>query len=259
MTHPAFHRYIGIDYSGAETPDSSLKGLRVYEASHETMPVEVEPPPSPRKYWTRRGLAEWLAERFSDDVPTIAGIDHGFSFPLRYFEVHHLEPDWPTFLDDFQKHWPTDAEYTYVDFIRHGSWGDGEARSGSARWRRITEERPGPNRSFISMCPDRWPNRPTRGFRGCAICGNGSGIVFISGPSTAGKSLRASPCWRRFTRRCGARAIPEKAARPISTTLMSPPPGCGRWTRMAASIHSSNPICCPVNTTSPGSRGGFWG
>jgi hypothetical protein len=26
----AFNRYIGIDYSGAETCDSSLKGLRVY-------------------------------------------------------------------------------------------------------------------------------------------------------------------------------------------------------------------------------------
>jgi hypothetical protein len=29
---PAFARYIGIDYSGAETPNSSLKGLRVYLA-----------------------------------------------------------------------------------------------------------------------------------------------------------------------------------------------------------------------------------
>jgi hypothetical protein len=29
---PAFSRYIGIDYSGAETPLSSLKGLRVYAA-----------------------------------------------------------------------------------------------------------------------------------------------------------------------------------------------------------------------------------
>jgi len=29
-TTPAFTRYIGIDYSGAETPTSSLKGLRVY-------------------------------------------------------------------------------------------------------------------------------------------------------------------------------------------------------------------------------------
>jgi hypothetical protein len=32
----------------------------------------------------------------------IVGIDHGFSFPLHYFEVHGLLPDWPTFLDDFQ-------------------------------------------------------------------------------------------------------------------------------------------------------------
>lgn len=76
---PRFSRYIGIDYSGAETPDSSLKGLRVYETSRDSMPVEVEPPPSPRKYWTRRGLAEWLAKRLSVDVPTIVGIDHGFS------------------------------------------------------------------------------------------------------------------------------------------------------------------------------------
>ena len=145
---PRFNRYIGIDYSGAETPDSSLKGLRVYEADRELMPVEVEPPPSPRKYWTRRGLAEWLVARLSEDVPAIVGIDHGFSFPLRYFEVHHLEPDWPAFLDDFQKHWPTDGKHTYVDFIRYGPRGEGEVRSGHARWRRITEERAGAKSVF---------------------------------------------------------------------------------------------------------------
>lgn len=148
LHQPRFSRYIGIDYSGAETPDSGLKGLRVYEADRESTPVEVEPPPGPRKYWTRRGLAGWLVEQLSEDVPTIVGIDHGFSFPLRYFEVHHLEPDWPTFLDDFQKHWPTDAEYTYVDFIRRGSIGEGEARSGNARWRRITEVRAGAKSVF---------------------------------------------------------------------------------------------------------------
>ena len=43
MRSPAFHRYIGIDYSGAETPDSSLKGLRVYEGDRESVPVEVYP------------------------------------------------------------------------------------------------------------------------------------------------------------------------------------------------------------------------
>lgn len=64
MKSPTFHRYIGVDYSGAATPDSSLKGIRVYEAGCDFLPVEVEPPPSSRKYWTRRGLAEWLVDRF---------------------------------------------------------------------------------------------------------------------------------------------------------------------------------------------------
>jgi hypothetical protein len=105
MKSLTFHRYIGVDYSGAETADSSLKGIRVYEAGCDSLPMEVEPPPSPRKYWTRRGLSKWLVDRLSEDAPTIVGIDHGFSFPLRYFQVHHLEPDWPAFLDDFQRHW----------------------------------------------------------------------------------------------------------------------------------------------------------
>jgi hypothetical protein len=55
-------RYIGIDYSGAETRSASLKGLRVYLADGDAPPVEVLPPLSPRKYWTRRGIAEWLVE-----------------------------------------------------------------------------------------------------------------------------------------------------------------------------------------------------
>jgi hypothetical protein len=45
----AFTRTIGIDYSGAETPSASLKGLRVYLAEGDAPPVEVPPPPSPRK------------------------------------------------------------------------------------------------------------------------------------------------------------------------------------------------------------------
>jgi hypothetical protein len=36
------HRYIGIDYSGAETPASSLEGLRVYMADCEILPQEVQ-------------------------------------------------------------------------------------------------------------------------------------------------------------------------------------------------------------------------
>jgi hypothetical protein len=136
-----FPRTIGIDYSGAETANSSLKGLRVYLAVGDETPAEVLPPPSSKKYWTRRGIAEWLVERLAEDIPTVVGIDHGFSFPLRYFEVHSLEPDWAGFLEDFQRHWPTDADHTYVDFVRNGSVGNGAAREGSSRWRRLTEER----------------------------------------------------------------------------------------------------------------------
>jgi hypothetical protein len=60
---------------------------------------------------------------------------------LRYFEMHHLPLDWSHFLDDFHLHWPTDADGMYVDFIRDGLHGNGAARSGNARWRRLTEER----------------------------------------------------------------------------------------------------------------------
>jgi hypothetical protein len=42
-------------------------------------------------------------------IPTLVGIDHGFSFPLAYFERYRLSSNWQDFLD-FQHHWPTDAE-----------------------------------------------------------------------------------------------------------------------------------------------------
>jgi hypothetical protein len=145
----AFNRYIGIDYSGAQTPTASLKGLRVYLAEGDPPPAEVPPPPSPRKYWTRKGIAEWLVERLSEDIPTLVGIDHGFSFPLRYFEIHGLARNWPAFLDDFQRHWPTDEDNTYVDFVRDGSAGNGAARAGNTRWRRLTEERAGGAKSVF--------------------------------------------------------------------------------------------------------------
>jgi hypothetical protein len=136
-----FERYLGIDYSGAETPVKSLPGLRLYAATREQPPAEIPPPPSPRKYWTRRGLAEWLASEVRSGPPLLVGIDHAFSFPLRYFEVHRLAPKWPAFLDDFQRHWPTDEDHMYVDFIRDGSHGCGAERTGNARWRRLAEER----------------------------------------------------------------------------------------------------------------------
>ena len=137
----AFDRYIGIDYSGAETPSSSLLGLRMYVADRVSMPVEIPPPVGPKKYWTRRGIAERLVEMLSEGTPTLVGIDHGFSFPLRYFEKYNLPLDWGAFLDDFQLHWPTDDEHIYVDFVREGVHGNGAARTGKSTWRRIAEVR----------------------------------------------------------------------------------------------------------------------
>lgn len=136
---PVFARYIGIDYSGAKTADSSLKGLRAYIAQGDAPAEEVLPPPSRRKYWTRQGIAHWLEERLAEDVPTLVGIDHAFSFPLRYYELHYLSLDWPAFLDDFHAHWPTDQ--VSVDAVRRGHAGNGTTRSGDSRWRRLAEQR----------------------------------------------------------------------------------------------------------------------
>lgn len=146
---PTFDCYIGIDYSGAGTPTDSLSGLRVYVAGQGVSAVEILPPPGPKKYWTRRGVAEWLLDRLSEDQRCLIGIDHGFSFPIAYFEKHGLKKDWGAFLEDFQRHWPTEGENTYVDFIREGELGNGSARQGDRAWKRLTEKWAGTTKSVF--------------------------------------------------------------------------------------------------------------
>lgn len=80
---------------------------------------------------------------------TLVGIDHGFSFPLKYFDRHGLPHNWPAFLDDFKRHWPTDEDNMYVEFVRDGTEGDGAARKGDRKWRRVTEVRAGPAKSVF--------------------------------------------------------------------------------------------------------------
>jgi hypothetical protein len=92
-------------------------------------------------YWTRCGTAEWLAEQLRQDRVSLVGVDHGFSFPLAYFREHQLALDWTAFLDDFQRHWPTDQDKVYVDFVREGICGNAAARLGNSRWRRLVEIR----------------------------------------------------------------------------------------------------------------------
>lgn len=140
-TSNVFRRYIGIDYSGAKTPVAGLSGLRVYVATPKEEPTEVRPYADPKRHWSRRGIAEWLVACLRERTPTIVGIDHGFSFPMAYFERYGMPPDWRAFLDDFVHHWPTDGADTSVDLVRNGTVGLGRERMGNSRWRRLAEVR----------------------------------------------------------------------------------------------------------------------
>jgi hypothetical protein len=148
---PEFHTYIGIDYSGAETPTSSLKGLRVFKAQEDNEPQEVEPPTSPKRYWTRRAVAQYLAQQLAKEK-VLVGIDHGFSLPIQYFKKYNLT-SYDQFLDDFWEHWPTDDEHVYVDFVRDGFKGKGSERMGRSTWRRLCEVRCGAKSVFHFDCP----------------------------------------------------------------------------------------------------------
>lgn len=95
--------FYGIDYSGAQTPDTRLTGLRIYRCGENTDPQELR---NDHRNWARRSLAEFLiAELKTADSPCIIGIDHAFAFPIDY----SLERDLATyddFLDHIHDRWP---------------------------------------------------------------------------------------------------------------------------------------------------------
>jgi hypothetical protein len=136
----SFSRYIGIDYSGAETPTASLKGLRVYIADRESPPVEVMPSPSPRKYWTRRGIAGAAggkhpgAGRHRSRVLVSIVLFRGVSLTGQ-----------PSSTISSSTGRPTTIIPTWIWSV----FGNGAARMGNARWRRLTEERAGGAKSVF--------------------------------------------------------------------------------------------------------------
>ncbi len=136
-----FDLHIGIDYSGRETPTSRTSALQVYAAFDCEQPRRISSPASTaktNKHWCRQEIAQWLIDQASKEITFIAGIDHGFSFPLSYFQRYKLK-SWSEFLGDFCDHWPTDQEHTYVDFIRDQQSGP-PPRSGSSKDLRLTEK-----------------------------------------------------------------------------------------------------------------------
>ena len=101
-----FSAYIGIDYSGAATPMSRSATIQVYEGCGNSDPGLVLSPASAtnkHRNWNRFEVADWLTERLSRDDRCIVGIDHGFSFPVSYFERNKIK-SWAEFLDDFVQH-----------------------------------------------------------------------------------------------------------------------------------------------------------
>ncbi len=144
---PKFDHYVGVDYSGAKTATSPLSGLRMFLAEGAEDPIEVRP--ASTMHWTRHGIANWLCQRLLQDRLTLVGIDHGLSFPMEYFVRHDLALDWRAFLDDFRRHWPTDEGAVTVEQLRQGRVGQAAARSGDAKWRRLTEQRSGGAKSVF--------------------------------------------------------------------------------------------------------------
>ena len=136
-----FDLHIGIDYSGRETPKSRTPALQVYASFESEEPRRILSPASSEKTlrnWCRKEIAEWLIHQARTEVSFIAGIDHGFSFPIDYYKRYGIE-SWPEFLDDFCKHWPTDGDDTYVDFIRCRDDGSPD-RTGNSTDLRLTEK-----------------------------------------------------------------------------------------------------------------------
>jgi hypothetical protein len=131
-----FQRHVGIDYSGAEAPETPIPGVRVYVSEPDGDPAEVPGPHGRDRRWSRRTLAAWLEAVLQDEVPTIVGIDHALSFPVAYFERHRIPCDWDVFLEDFRRHWPTDREGCRIRDLRRDRASSAFGRLGETRWRR---------------------------------------------------------------------------------------------------------------------------
>lgn len=119
MASASFNRYIGIDYSGAETPTSRLSGLQVFQATPKSEITKVLA--DPRGWnWTRKEIAHWLVSELSKNEPVIVGIDHAFSFPDSFLKRHGLK-SWDELLAFFCQHWPTAEDHVFVDMVREGN------------------------------------------------------------------------------------------------------------------------------------------
>lgn len=141
LIHFNFGKYIGIDYSGAKRASDPLTGLRVFVSGYDSLPQQIRPDGDSSLYWSRLALFDWLQKTLTgSNTPCLVGIDHAFSFPEEYFALHKISRDWDVFLNDFCMHWPTDkTELSVADLLKRNQ-SHPSGRTGSARWRRLTEQ-----------------------------------------------------------------------------------------------------------------------
>ncbi|OAS13745.1 hypothetical protein [Paenibacillus oryzisoli] len=100
-------RYVGIDYSGADLPNKKLSGIQVYEAVGSNQPIRKQSD-GKRIMWSREDVYHYVENITKENVKTIIGIDHGFSFPKEYFESPKNNlTTWGQFLTHFENLWNT--------------------------------------------------------------------------------------------------------------------------------------------------------
>ncbi|BAU48365.1 hypothetical protein SVA_1811 [Sulfurifustis variabilis] len=176
-----FDLYVGIDYSGAETPESRLGGLQVYAARPGGRPEPVRPRPQGR--WSRREVAQWLLATTHGGPRLLVGIDHGFSFPEEYFRRYRLD-SWPAFLADFCRYWPTDQPGCAVEHVRRGTWWSSTPRPPGERTGATTA---------LRLC-ERWTSSTKSVFR-------------FDFQGSVAKSTHAGIPWLRYLREEGGDRI----------------------------------------------------
>ena len=82
-----FTLHIGIDYSGAQTPESRLKGLQVYKAKAGHPPRKISTPTEGAKNWTRLEVAHFCAAAIETGEPVIIGIELAQKIHKRQFAI----------------------------------------------------------------------------------------------------------------------------------------------------------------------------
>ncbi len=177
---------VGIDYSGADTPQTPLSGLRAYACTPGGEPAALTPegvPPGRSAHWTREGLAHRLLQYLSGGSRLLVGIDHGFSFPESYFERYQLET-WDQFLGDFSEHWPTHLPGCTVESLRDGRWWKTHPQPPRARIGDSSEWR---------LC-ERWSS-------------SAKSVFHFDAQGSVAKSTHAGLPWLRFLRQQAGPAL----------------------------------------------------